>query len=147
MKKNENQTTSFNTLPQRSIWRAVRRGLGQKCPACGNGALFGKYLKVNAHCAHCNEALHHHRADDAPPYFTIFIVGHIIVPLMMAVEIAYKPALWLHALVWLPITLALVYWMLPRVKGALVGLQWAMYMHGFDPDHDEAKEYGGHEPV
>lgn len=145
--KTANEQTSIENLPERSILRAVKRGFGQKCPNCGNGSLFEKYLKVEPHCKSCGEALHHHRADDAPPYFTIFIVGHILVPILMAVEIMYRPSLWLHVALWLPITVAMCYWLLPKVKGALVGLQWAMYMHGFDPNHDEAKDYGGHEPL
>lgn len=132
--------------PPRDVFRAMFSGFMLKCPSCNHGRIFGKYLKVNHQCGHCGEELHFHRADDAPPYFTIFIVGHIVVPLMMAIEVAYKPNLWLQLSIWLPLTVALCYWILPRVKGALIGLQWANYMHGFHPDHDEAEEYGGHVP-
>ncbi len=132
--------------PPRNVFQAMFSGFMLKCPSCNQGRIFGKYLKVNHQCDHCSEELHFHRADDAPPYFTIFIVGHIVVPLMMAIEVAYKPNLWLQLSVWLPLTVALCYWILPRVKGALIGLQWANYMHGFHPDHDEAEEYGGHVP-
>lgn len=131
----------------RPVFDALYKGARQTCPSCGEGALYGKYLKVEDHCKTCGEALHHHRADDAPPYFTIFIVGHILLPIMMWVEIAYKPELWVHTITWLPLTVLLCYWMLPRVKGALIGLQWAMRMHGFDPNHDEAAEYGGTPPA
>ncbi len=131
------------SLPKRSVWRAGLRGFALTCPQCGEGALFKKFLKVHDNCPHCSETLHHHRADDAPPYFTIFILGHILVPVMMAIELAYKPALWIHALLWLPATLIGCYLLLPRVKGALIGVQWALHMHGFDPAHDEEKEYGG----
>ncbi len=78
--------------------------------------------------------LHHHRADDAPPYFTIIIVGHIVVGLVLAVEMAYHPPLWLHAALWLPLTVILALVILMPIKGALVGLQWALRMHGFDPE-------------
>jgi len=94
--------------------------------------MFGRYLKVNDTCPGCGEALHHHRADDAPPYFTILIVGHVIVGAILPVERAYVPPLWLHALLWLPLALAMSLWLLPRIKGAIVGLQWALYMHGFE---------------
>ena len=85
----------------------------------------------------CGEALHHHRADDAPPYFTIVIVGHVIVGLLLAVEMAYRPPLWLHAALWLPLTVLLALLLLPVIKGTLVGLQWALLMHGFDPSFKE----------
>jgi uncharacterized protein (DUF983 family) len=101
------------------------------------GAMFHRYLKVSDGCPHCGEALHHQRADDAPPYFTIVIVGHVVVSLVLAVEMAYRPPLWLHAALWLPLTVILALVVLAPVKGALVGLQWALLMHGFDP---EAKE-------
>jgi uncharacterized protein (DUF983 family) len=103
--------------------------------------MFRRYLKVADTCPHCGEALHHHRADDAPPYFTIVIVGHIVVSLVLAVEMAYRPALWVHAALWLPLTVILTLLILPSVKGALVALQWALLMHGFDHDaKDEMPE-------
>jgi uncharacterized protein (DUF983 family) len=117
--------------PHRDVWRALRRGFGQRCPSCGRGALFGKYLKVSDVCPSCGEELHHHRADDAPPYFTILVVGHIIVGGLLAMERALAPPGWVQAAVWLPLTLILTLLLLPRVKGALIGLQWALYMHGF----------------
>jgi uncharacterized protein (DUF983 family) len=123
--------------PKRPVFQAMWRGARGKCPACGKGRLFPRYLKVAASCEECGEALHHHRADDAPPYFTIFAAGHIIVPLMLAFEVAFKPALWVHVAVWGPATIAMCLAMLPPIKGAVVGLQWALYMHGFDPDSVE----------
>ena len=118
----------------RPIFASMLRGALLKCPACGVGAMFRRYLKVADSCPHCGEELHHHRADDAPAYFTIVIVGHIVVSLVLAVEMAYRPPIWLHMTLWLPLTLILTLVLLPSVKGALVGLQWALRMHGFDPE-------------
>ena len=117
--------------------QSLLRGARLKCPACGLGNMFHRYLKVSNNCPHCGEALHHHRADDAPTYFTIVIVGHVVVSLVLAVEMAYRPPMWLHAALWLPLTILLALVVLAPVKGALVALQWALLMHGFDP---EAKE-------
>ena len=103
------------------------------CPACGEGRIFGRYLKVNAACPTCGEELHHHRADDAPPYATIFVVGHIVGTLMLLVETFWPDApIWLHAMVWPTLVLMLSLWFLPRVKGALIAYQWALRMHGFE---------------
>lgn len=124
---------------ERSVLLSLLRGARLSCPACGKGAMFRRYLKVADSCPACGEALHHHRADDAPPYFTIVIVGHVVVGLMLAVEMAYRPPLWLQAAIWLPLTLLLALLLLPPIKGALVGLQWALLMHGFDPDAEEEK--------
>ena len=115
----------------RSWTQAILRGLKWHCPSCGKGRLFGKYLKVSDRCASCGEELHHHRADDAPPYFTIFIVGHIVIPAMLIVEKMWHPQLWIHMALWLPLATILTLAILPGVKGAVVGLQWALYMHGF----------------
>jgi len=102
--------------------------------------MFGAYLKAANHCPICGEMLHHHRADDAPAYFVILIVGHIVVPLALAIELAYRPSYWMQLAFWLPATLALALLLLQPVKGAIVALQWAYRMHGFDPDSDAAHE-------
>lgn len=113
--------------PRRSPWfPALLRGLYGNCPACGVGRLFTGYAKLRPVCGHCDMALAPHRVDDAPAYFTIFIVGHIVVPLMLVVERLYSPADWVHMALWMPLTLVLALLILPRAKGALVGLQWAL---------------------
>lgn len=123
--------------PHRNLLQALGRGFRMRCPNCGIGSMFAAYLKVAESCNNCGEELHHHRADDAPPYFTILVVGHVIVPMVLAVEMAYRPELWIHAALWFPITIIIAMGSLPLIKGALVGHQWALYMHGFDPqDHE-----------
>jgi uncharacterized protein (DUF983 family) len=117
----------------RDARRAIRQGLLGKCPACGTGRMFRAYLKVNDACPACGEELHHHRADDAPPYFTILVVGHVIGALILSVEEFWPDApIWLHALVWPTLVLVLSLWLLPLFKGALVAYQWALRMHGFE---------------
>src|SRR5208282_4250961 len=103
----QEQTAEADALPKRKLWTALRRGFLGRCPACGRGRLFRAFLKVADHCPACGEALHHHQADDAPAYFVILIVGHLIVPLVLIVEIAWSPPYWLHAALWLPLTVGL----------------------------------------
>jgi uncharacterized protein (DUF983 family) len=88
-------------------------------------------------CPVCGTELFHHRADDAPPYFVILIVGHIVVPLALVVETEFSPPYWAHAVIWGPLTIGLSLALLQPVKGAIVAWQWAHYMHGFDPDHED----------
>jgi len=107
------------------------RGMCGRCPACGEGKLFRAFVKVADRCSACGEDLHHHRADDFPAYLTIFLVGHLVVPLAMYVEIAYQPSYWLHALVWGPLVIILSIGLLQPMKGMIVALQWHMGMHGF----------------
>jgi uncharacterized protein (DUF983 family) len=116
----------------RDKWRALWRGLLGRCPKCGEGRMFHAYLKVNDACPACGEELHHHRADDAPPYFTILIVGHIVGGGMLYVEETNDALpMWIHMAIWPAMTVVLCLALLPRIKGALVGLQWALEMHGF----------------
>ena len=116
----------------RSWKQAMFRGFSHSCPACGKGHLFSKFLKVAEACDNCGEELHHQQAHDAPAYFTMFIVGHIVIPLVLVVERVWKPALEIHFVLWTLVTLALTFALMPAVKGAIVGLQWALRMHGFD---------------
>ncbi len=125
-------TGPLNPVETRSWKQAMWRGARLNCPACGKGDMFRAFLKVSDTCRHCGEELHHHRADDAPPYFTMFIVGHIVVPLVLLVEKLWAPPLELHFVLWTAVTLALTFALMPAVKGAIVGLQWALRMHGFD---------------
>lgn len=115
----------------RGVPRAMLRGALHRCPACGKGRLFRAYLKVSDACPACGEDLHHQRADDAPPYVTIFVVGHLVLASVLGIDMAYAWPMWLHAVVWLPVTVGLCLAVLPIAKGALVGLQWALRMHGF----------------
>ena len=123
------------TGQDRPLLSAIWKGWRKRCPSCGEGKLFQGFSRVQDKCAVCCEDLSHQRADDAPPYFTIFIVGHLIIPALLLLEKVGQPAMWIHLAIWLPLSLFLCLYLLPKVKGAVVGLQWSRYMHGF----------GGHE--
>jgi uncharacterized protein (DUF983 family) len=112
---------------RQSLWRGFRR----KCPNCGTGPMLKGYLKVRDTCPVCREELHHHRADDGPAYLTILIVGHLMAPALGAVFMAYQPDPLVLATGFSIGTVALSLYLLPRLKGALVGFQWARQMHGF----------------
>ena len=120
--------------PVRSLGQAVWNGTKLRCPHCGKGRLFRAYLKVADKCEVCGEELHHHRADDFPPYLSIVIVGHVIVGLMLHLEMAYTDiAPWVYVVTMVPAAIILPLVTLPSIKGAVVGLQWANRMYGFDP--------------
>lgn len=116
-----------------SLGQAMWRGFTMKCPNCGTGKLFRRFLKVADHCPACGEEFTHHRADDFPAYLVIVVVGHAIVPVVLAVETSYAPAIWLQFLIWLPITILSALALLQPTKGSIVGLQWQLGMHGFAP--------------
>ena len=114
-----------------SLTRAMLRGFIGRCPHCGKGRLFRRFLKVADNCAECGEEFHHHRADDFPAYLVIIVVAHAIVPSILAVETAYAPPSWVHFVIWLPLTVISCLALLQPTKGAVVGLQWQAGMHGF----------------
>ena len=115
----------------RPMRQAMLRGWRCKCPNCGAGPMLRGYLKVRETCPVCGEALHHHRADDGPAYLTILIVGHLMAPLILYVFVTYRPDPLVLASVFSVGTVALSLWLLPRLKGLLIGIQWARRMHGF----------------
>lgn len=110
---------------------AMTRGLLGRCPNCGKGRLFGRFLKVADHCDACGTEFHHHRADDFPPYIVMFIVGHLIGYGILMTETRMDVPMWFHLALWPALTLMLCLALLQPVKGAVVGLQYALGMHGF----------------
>lgn len=107
------------------------RGFTGRCPNCGKGRLFRAFLKVADHCETCGEPFRYHRADDFPAYLVIILLGHIVVPIAMWIEIAYSPSYWLQAAIGLPLIVGMAIGLLQPLKGAVVALQWHMGMHGF----------------
>jgi uncharacterized protein (DUF983 family) len=126
----------LNVPVPRSVGRSLLRGLRRRCPSCGTGPLFKRYLKTVPACSACGEDISHHRADDAPPYFTMVVVGHVVVPVMLAVQMATDISNVTHLAIWLPVTGLLSLALLQPIKGAVVGLQWALRMHGFSGEGD-----------
>jgi len=121
---------SESTRPLKTdLWN----GLRCRCPNCGKGRMFRAFLKVADKCEVCGEELFHQRADDFPAYLVIVLVGHLVVPLILHVEMAYQPPYWVHAVLWLPLTLALALLLIQPVKGAVVAIQWRIGMDGFGP--------------
>lgn len=115
----------------RPVWPAIRKGWRNKCPNCGSGPIMSRYLKVNDACPICSEELHHHRADDGPAYVTILISGHII-GVLIHIAFAYTdPDPLILGAVLITGFVASALYILPKIKGAFVNLQWAKRMHGF----------------
>jgi uncharacterized protein (DUF983 family) len=117
---------------KRDVWTSIKRGFRGRCPRCGEGKLFRAFLKVDNNCSVCDLDFTPHRADDLPAYLVIVIVGHIVVPIALMIETNYSPPVALQLAIYLPITLFASLALLQPVKGAVVGMQWALRMHGFD---------------
>ena len=128
------KTAEIIAVPRIGTMTALLRGLGRRCPGCGEKPAFRNYLKQVTVCEGCGAALGEISADDIPPYVTIFIVGHIIVPLILVVEQVYEPAEWLQMAVWPTLTLLLTLALLPFIKGGVLGVMWSLSMKG-DEQH------------
>jgi uncharacterized protein (DUF983 family) len=105
--------------------QVITRALRKLCPQCGRGKLMASYLKQVQHCADCGEGFGHIRADDAPPWATILIVGHVVVLLAMEFEKYTSWPTWLAVTIWSAMAMALSLAILPRAKAMFVGIIWA----------------------
>lgn len=115
----------------RELAPAMLRGWHRRCPNCGNGSMMSGYLTVRSSCPSCGEDFSHHRAEDAPGWITMLVVGFVVVLGLVIVEVKFAPPLWVHWTIWPAITVGLSLWLLPRLKGAIIAFQWARRMHGF----------------
>jgi uncharacterized protein (DUF983 family) len=112
-------------MTDQSILTGLRRGLSCRCPSCGEGRLFAGYLAVRSPCETCGADNADYPLDDFPPYLTIVLVGHVVVPLLIWADLRFAAPIWLQFAIWLPVTLILSLLVLPRMKGATAGLCWA----------------------
>ena len=118
-------------LSRRHAWRSLVNGFQRRCPNCQSGALVEPYLNVVDHCAQCGEIYRYHRADTMPAFLTILIVAQLVLlPMLICIRLWPTPV-WPHFIIWPFAAVGLTLLLLPRVKGALVALQWALRLHGF----------------
>lgn len=111
---------------EKSLWTGLKRGLARRCPNCGKGQLLRGYLTIRSPCEVCGNDNLAYPSDDFPPYLTVFVAGHVIVALFVWTDNVYEPPLWVEFAIWLPVTVLLCLALLPFMKGAAVGLCWAM---------------------
>ncbi|RWH82880.1 MAG: DUF983 domain-containing protein [Mesorhizobium sp.] len=110
-----------------AIWPPIvpiSAGLHGRCPRCGEGRLFSGFLTVGRRCANCGLDYSYADAGDGPAVFVILIIGFIVVGLALWMEVTLNPPLWLHFLLWIPLTLVLCLGALRLIKGVLLTLQY-----------------------
>ena len=124
--------TVMLNIDRHPIVRAMSRGLRGLCPHCGEGPMFYRYLKISPDCGVCGHDLDQYPSDDGPAYFTILLVGHIVVlPLLLFPFVWRSPVAIVVPAVLVPLA-GLTLLILPRVKGAVVGLLYALKVHRGD---------------
>jgi uncharacterized protein (DUF983 family) len=107
-------------------------GLAGRCPRCGRGRLFRGFLAVAPRCDVCGLNLAAQDSGDGPVAFIVLLVGIVVVGGALVVEVAYGWPVWLHLIVWLPLTVLLCLALMRPLKGALVALQYRHRRHEFD---------------
>ena len=111
---------------KRQMLKAAWRGVCGRCPDCGEGRLFQGYLKQVDACAACGNPWRDIRADDAPPWLTILIVGHLMAPLILHMVRSDALPYWLIAISLVSLALILCLLILPRAKGLFIAVIWAL---------------------
>ena len=104
--------------------KPLKRGFLKLCPICGKTPLYSSYIKVIPSCKKCKTNFKDYKTEDGPAYFTIFIVGHLIIPCILFLEgLDNPPKMWLQLILWPLITIILSIWLLPKIKGAFLAFQ------------------------
>ncbi|PWR04032.1 hypothetical protein DKT77_03005 [Meridianimarinicoccus roseus] len=130
--------TATATDTDRPLGLSLRRGLALRCPSCGRGHLMRTYLKPLDSCPACGEDLRPARADDGPAYLTILVVGHLMAPFIHVAFTTWRPDPLVMAFGLSAGCVALSLFLLPRMKGLIIGFQWARRMHGFGDASQDA---------
>lgn len=120
-----------DTVPERDTKRAILLGLAGRCPHCGEAKLFVRGLTPVDQCPACHEDMTAQRADDFPAYLVILILGHLMVPFVVAANMNWDMPLASQMIGWPLLAIVFAVLMLRPAKGAVIGAQWALRMGGF----------------
>ncbi len=113
-----------DNFPVHTTGEIIRFGLRGRCPRCGVGKLFVRYLKITERCDACGLGFGGHDVGDGPVVPAILVLGGIIVGLATVTEIAYQPSLMVHGMLWGPLVVGGTLGTLPLLKGLSVALQF-----------------------
>jgi uncharacterized protein (DUF983 family) len=113
---------SDQTLP--TVTESALRGIACRCPRCGKGKLYAGFLTLRKSCEACGLDYSFMDSGDGPAVFVIMIAGAVVVTAALITEVKYQPPFWVHAVLWLPLTLAVTLWPLRAIKSVLIALQY-----------------------
>ena len=116
---------------ERPLAQSIKRGVVGKCPRCGEASMFDGLTSTVDTCPACGLELFHHRADDGPPFFSMFFVAPFVTALMIIYEIMVDPPMWHHVVIGVVVSVILCIGLIRPIKGAFIGIQWAKGLHGF----------------
>ncbi len=119
---------------------ALARGLKGKCPRCGEAALFRRWLKPVERCAHCRQDWSLQQADDFPAYIGIFVVGHLLAPVVIAMIGTFHMSAWATLAIILPVAIILLLATLQNTKGAVIAFLWWQGIGAFRQERPAPEE-------
>lgn len=114
-----------------ALSEGMMRGVRGKCPRCAGAPLFAKFLKPVARCRACGQDWSLHQADDFPPYVSIFLTGHLMAPVIIALAMETSVPLWVMMAIALVLASLLMISLLQPAKGAIIAMQWWLGLAGF----------------
>jgi uncharacterized protein (DUF983 family) len=110
----------------------VAVAFGGSCPRCGGGRLFRGLLTVVDTCSQCGLDLRGNDPGDGPAVFVILGLGAVVMGLVLWVELRFEPPIWVHLLLWTPLTFFGAVWMLRVIKAWLIAQQYLHRRATFD---------------
>ncbi len=135
------ETSPETPKPRAHFGRAIGRGFRGRCPQCGTGKLFYRYLKASPRCQICDHDLDAYPSDDGPAYFTILIVGQLVIAPLLLFPFIWKSPIWVIVPATLIPLAVLTLVLLPRIKGAVIGLHYALRVTRADAHLHTADRY------
>ncbi len=125
----------FTPNDPRDLRSALARGARGRCPSCGKTPLFGRFLKPVSECVSCGQSWTGHSADDMPAYLVVLVIGHILIPFVVAANLKFNLSTGLQMALWPALAMFLAVLLIQPAKGIVIGFQWAQRMHGFSRRH------------
>jgi len=113
-------TDNENPKGQPDVLSAALFGL---CPNCGQKTLFRSVTAFAPKCRACGLNYDNYNVGDGPAAFLTLIVGGIVLALALIVELNFYPPVWVHAILWIPLTIGAVVGSLRVSKGILLILE------------------------
>ncbi|WP_177204092.1 DUF983 domain-containing protein [Sphingobium sp. AP50] len=123
-------------MDQITISEGLKRGLRRHCPHCDSPTLFSGYLTVQPRCPVCGADNGQHRVDDIASYFTILLVGHLVIAPSLAIPWVWSAPLWASMSILMTLVLVITLTALPYIKGGVIGVLAATG----DKKADDAKQ-------
>ena len=106
---------------QPGIGQAALFGL---CPRCGEKTMFDGVLAFSGKCSSCGLDYSRFNVGDGPAALVTLVVGTITVGLAIWLQLSVEPPWWVHALLWIPLTFALVIGLLRITKAGLLASEY-----------------------